>query len=61
MFEGIIRPAIAADWPAIWAILEPIFRAGETYPYPPDISETEAQTVWMTVPTQTFEIGRAHV
>ncbi|WP_338461360.1 GNAT family N-acetyltransferase [Synechococcus elongatus IITB7] len=54
MPEGIIRPAIAADWPAIWAILEPIFRAGETYPYPPEISETEAQTAWMTVPTQTF-------
>lgn len=54
MPEGIIRSAIAADWPAIWAILEPIFRAGETYPYPPDISEVEAQRVWMTVPTQTY-------
>lgn len=49
-----IRLANAADWPAIWAILEPIFRAGETYPYPPSITEIEAQTVWMQIPTQTF-------
>jgi len=26
-----IRPAAASDDNAIWAILEPIFRAGETY------------------------------
>jgi len=29
-----IRPAIAEDDDAIWAILEPTFRAGETYPIP---------------------------
>jgi hypothetical protein len=32
-----IRPATANDGGAIWRILEPIFRAGETYPIPRDI------------------------
>ena len=25
----------AADWPALWALLEPVFRAGETFPHNP--------------------------
>ena len=28
-----IRPFEAADWPALWALLEPVFRAGETFPH----------------------------
>jgi hypothetical protein len=27
-----IRPFEQADWPAVWALLEPVFRAGETFP-----------------------------
>lgn len=41
-----IRPAVAADDDAIWAILEPTFRAGETYPIPRDISRADALTYW---------------
>ena len=41
-----IRPAIAADDDAIWAILEPTFRAGETYPIPRDIGRAEALAYW---------------
>jgi ribosomal protein S18 acetylase RimI-like enzyme len=41
-----IRPAAAADDDAIWAILEPTFRAGETYPIPRDISRVDALTYW---------------
>lgn len=52
-----IRPATAADDEAIWAILEPVFRAGETYPIPRDIGRTDALAYWRT-PGQ---IGRAHV
>lgn len=26
-----IRRITEADWPAAWAIIEPVFRAGETY------------------------------
>ena len=41
-----IRPAAAADDDAIWAILEPTFRAGETYPIPRDISRADALAYW---------------
>jgi ribosomal protein S18 acetylase RimI-like enzyme len=41
-----IRPATAADDDAIWRILEPTFRAGETYPIPRDISRADALAYW---------------
>jgi ribosomal protein S18 acetylase RimI-like enzyme len=41
-----LRPAAAADDDAIWAILEPTFRAGETYPIPRDISRADALAYW---------------
>ena len=41
-----IRPAAPADDDAIWAILEPTFRAGETYPIPRDIGRDEALAYW---------------
>ena len=41
-----IRPAAATDDDAIWAILEPTFRAGETYPIPRDISRADALAYW---------------
>jgi hypothetical protein len=34
----IIRPAAQFDEDAIWRVIEPVFRAGETYPLPRDIS-----------------------
>ena len=42
------------DWPEIWAMLKPIFRAGETYAYAPDITEAEARNVWVTAPHSTY-------
>ena len=42
-----IRPYEPADWPAVWALLEPVFRAGETFPHDPAISEAEAQVAWV--------------
>jgi ribosomal protein S18 acetylase RimI-like enzyme len=41
-----IRPVTPADDDAIWAILEPVFRAGETYPQPRDISRAQALAYW---------------
>lgn len=41
-----IRQATAADDDAIWRILEPTFRAGETYPVPRDISRADAIGYW---------------
>jgi len=42
-----IRPARAADDDAIWAILQPIFREGETYPIPRDLTRAEALAYWL--------------
>jgi len=42
-----IRPCGAADWPALWALLEPVFRAGETFPHDPAITEAEARGLWV--------------
>ena len=42
-----IRPLEASDWPALWALLEPVFRAGETFPHDSAISEAEAQVAWV--------------
>lgn len=44
--EIAIRPASAADHSILWNILEPIFRAGETYAIETDISETDALAYW---------------
>lgn len=41
-----IRPAQSADRPAIWSILEPVIRAGETYTLPRDLSESAALDYW---------------
>ncbi len=42
-----IRPYGPGDWPAVWALLEPVFRAGETFPHDPAIGEAEAQLAWV--------------
>lgn len=41
-----IRPAQAADADAIWSILEPTIRAGETYTLPRDMKRDEALAYW---------------
>lgn len=50
----IIRPFVPADWQAAWSILEPVFRAGETYSYAADITEDEAWKAWVAAPAATF-------
>jgi len=49
-----IREFTDRDWPAVWAILEPIFRAGETYAIPRDVSEADARQSWTSPPRQVF-------
>lgn len=41
-----IRPATPADRPAIWAIMEPVIRAGETWALPLDWREDQALAYW---------------
>jgi len=50
----LIRPALADDWPAIWKVLEPAFREGETYALPVDIGEREARALWLDAPAAVF-------
>ncbi len=42
----LIRPATLDDQDAIWAILEPVLRAGETYTLARDISRAAALAWW---------------
>jgi GNAT superfamily N-acetyltransferase len=42
----LIREASLADWPAIWAFMEGIVRAGETYAWDLDLTEDEARSFW---------------
>jgi ribosomal protein S18 acetylase RimI-like enzyme len=49
-----IRQFSDDDWAATWRILEPVLRAGETYPYSPNVTEEEARVAWVEVPSVTF-------
>ena len=49
-----IRPFEERYWAAAWRIMEPVFRAGETYVFSPGISEQEAHEVWVDIPSATF-------
>lgn len=49
-----IRTFEETDWPALWRVLEPVFRAGDTYSFAMDISEAEARRVWIDNPVSTF-------
>jgi ribosomal protein S18 acetylase RimI-like enzyme len=42
-----IRKFEPRDWPAVWQIIEPVFRAGETCAYSPDMSEADARKAWI--------------
>jgi ribosomal protein S18 acetylase RimI-like enzyme len=42
----IIRPATAGDDEAIWRIIAPTIRDGETYALPPDLTAAEALAYW---------------
>jgi predicted N-acetyltransferase YhbS len=50
----IIRSAAQFDDDAIWRVLEPVFRAGETYPLPRDISRADAFAYWRASGSEVF-------
>lgn len=50
----LIRPATPADAAAIWAIIEPVIRAGETYTLDRDMSEGDAIAYWLGADKETF-------
>ncbi|MCV6595305.1 MAG: GNAT family N-acetyltransferase [Silicimonas sp.] len=63
-----IRPATPADHDALWEMLRPVFRAGDTYAIDPEISREAALAYWCAehpyvavegnVPLGTFYIRR---
>lgn len=55
-----VRLATAADREALWAILEPTIRAGETYTLPREMSREEALAYWFGPSHEVFvaeEVG----
>lgn len=49
-----IRAAANHDRDAIWGILEPVIRAGETYPLPRDMSREVAIAYWLAPQHEVF-------
>jgi ribosomal protein S18 acetylase RimI-like enzyme len=49
-----VRPAQQQDHDAIWRILEPVIRAGETYPLPRDMTQAEVIAYWIRPDHETF-------
>lgn len=46
----LIREATTDDWPAIWPFFHHIVAAGETFTYPLELGETEAEDWWLVKP-----------
>jgi ribosomal protein S18 acetylase RimI-like enzyme len=46
IYAMLIRPGYDSDADAIWAILEPVIRSGETYALPRDWSKAESLAFW---------------
>ncbi len=49
-----IRQATATDADALWAILEPVIRAGETYTLDRDLTREQSLAYWCGADKQTF-------
>ena len=49
-----IRPATEADWPAILAMLKPVFAAGETYAVDRDLDDAAIRDFWMMPAHEVF-------
>jgi len=66
--RAVVRPATQTDHDAIWDILCPVYRAGETYCMPRDIDRSEALQDWFAQPFTAFVaevdgriLGTSHV
>ena len=53
-----IRAALDDDYESIWAMLEPVFRAGDTYAIDADISREAALAYWCSARTYIAEDDR---
>jgi ribosomal protein S18 acetylase RimI-like enzyme len=58
----LIRPFESDDWPGVWRIVEPVFRAGATFPNAVDTDEAEAHRYWVEAPMATWvAVDNQHV
>ncbi|MFE3516742.1 GNAT family N-acetyltransferase [Streptomyces sp. NPDC059166] len=48
--KPLIREATAADWPAMWAFMQPIIRAGETFSWDRGTTRDQARLMWFPEP-----------
>jgi ribosomal protein S18 acetylase RimI-like enzyme len=51
-----VRAATSADGDAIWGVLEPVIRAGETYALPSDWTKEEALRFWLSPEHEVFVV-----
>lgn len=49
-----IRKYRESDWSQVWPMIEKVFRAGETYPFSPEITEEEALIAWTELPQEIY-------
>ena len=49
-----IRQINDTDWSSVWQLMEPIIRAGDTYPYAMDMTVAGARQMWIEIPQQTY-------
>ncbi|APG87802.1 acetyltransferase (plasmid) [Sinorhizobium americanum CCGM7] len=54
-----IRPASSADASAVWSIIEPVIRAGETYALDRNLSRAEALAYWVGADKEVFVAEQA--
>lgn len=57
MGNGGIRSVSTGDDDAVWAILEPVFRAGDTYTVDPGISREDALAYWLGPTHRVYLVG----
>ncbi len=43
----VVRELVEADWAQVWSIIEQVVRAGDTFPFPTDLSEKVAREIWL--------------
>lgn len=46
----LVREATAEDWPAMWAFMEGIVRAGETFSWDRETTQDQARVMWFPQP-----------
>ena len=50
----VVREYSDDDWPALWSLMEPVIRAGDTYPYALDMDEAGARHMWLEVTDKAY-------